>query len=152
MDEKNSAIEVIKLIKEIKELFRKAIRAQFENMEITSSQWMILGIMMKNGRMKIGDLSKEVGLSNSTVTGIIDRLEKRNFVKRVRDSKDRRVIYIELTEKFEEKKEGLNMSVDNTINEFLSSVSEKELKKVIDGLEILKNVLTKNLKGDDENN
>ncbi|AEX85318.1 hypothetical protein XO10_04470 [Marinitoga sp. 1135] len=152
MDERSSAIEVIKLIKEIKELLRKAMTTQFENMEITSSQWMILGILMKNGRMKIGDLSKEVGLSNSTVTGIIDRLEKRNFVKRVRDSKDRRVIYIELTEEFEKNKKGLNLSMDNKLNEFLENVSETELKKVIDGLGILKDVLTKNLKGDDENN
>ena len=43
-------------------------------------------------------LTKIVYLNNSTVTGIIDRLEKRELVRRIRISKNRRQVHIEITE------------------------------------------------------
>ncbi|WP_206076166.1 MarR family winged helix-turn-helix transcriptional regulator [Marinitoga lauensis] len=53
----------------------------FNDTEITYSQWMLLGVLMKNGSMKVSDLSKKMGLSNSTVSGIVDRMEKQGFIK-----------------------------------------------------------------------
>jgi DNA-binding MarR family transcriptional regulator len=38
-------------------------------------------------------------LHPSTITGLIDRLEKKSYVERERDQKDRRVIYVQLTPK-----------------------------------------------------
>ena len=36
-------------------------------------------------------------LHPSTITGVIDRLEKKRYVARIRDQVDRRVIYVQLT-------------------------------------------------------
>ena len=47
----------------------------------------------------MSQLSKELMVSNGNVTGVIDRLEKTRFVKRVRAEHDRRIQFIELTAK-----------------------------------------------------
>ncbi len=45
-----------------------------------------------------GDLAKLTGLTSGAITGVIDRLEREGYVRRVRDPQDRRKIFIELSE------------------------------------------------------
>ena len=44
--------------------------------------------------MTATQLAEETGLSTGTITGVMDRLEKAGYVKRKRDSNDRRLIFI----------------------------------------------------------
>jgi DNA-binding MarR family transcriptional regulator len=49
------------------------------------------------GARTIGQLGEASGLSSAAATALIDRLEQKGFVRRVRDSADRRKIMVELT-------------------------------------------------------
>ena len=69
-----------------------------ENHEITVPQLICLREVYEHGPISIGALTKIVFLNNSTVTGIVDRLEKREFVRRTRISKDGRQVHVEITE------------------------------------------------------
>jgi DNA-binding MarR family transcriptional regulator len=57
-----------------------------------------LEILARSGevRMTAGDLKDATGLTTGAITGILDRLENAGFAKRVRDTKDRRKIFVEL--------------------------------------------------------
>ncbi len=50
------------------------------------------------GRMTAGELASRAGLSTGAVTTVIDRLEKAGIAQRVVDPRDRRKVYVELTE------------------------------------------------------
>lgn len=65
---------------------------------LTIPQVVLLREIQRHTRLPLGDLAKLASLSNATVTGIIDRLESRNLVQRVRGKKDRRQIFVEITE------------------------------------------------------
>ena len=67
--------------------------------KITLQQYLALDTLAKKGKCKIGDLSKSLGIALSTVTELVDRLTKRRFVKRKKDTKDHRVVWIDLTKK-----------------------------------------------------
>jgi DNA-binding MarR family transcriptional regulator len=54
-------------------------------------------IVLRKPGIRLGDLSKEVSLSHSTVSGIVDRLEKRGLVKRDPDDLDRRIMRVRPT-------------------------------------------------------
>ena len=58
----------------------------------------IMALQEKEG-CSFSDLNQILHVSAPTVTGIIDRLEKIGYVKRIHSKEDRRVINIELTEK-----------------------------------------------------
>jgi DNA-binding MarR family transcriptional regulator len=45
-----------------------------------------------------GQIAQLSGLSTGAVTGVIDRLERRGFVRRVRDPHDRRKVLVEVAE------------------------------------------------------
>jgi len=49
-----------------------------------------LNFLIQNGAITAGQLSKLTGLSTGAITGLVDRLEKKKFVKRKPDANDRR--------------------------------------------------------------
>lgn len=55
---------------------------------------MVLYTLGKHGSMKLSDISEKLSISNSTISGIVDRLEKQKYVERIRSKEDRRVIYV----------------------------------------------------------
>jgi DNA-binding MarR family transcriptional regulator len=50
------------------------------------------------GRMSAGELSRATGLSSAATTSMIDRLERKGFVRRTREADDRRQVLVEMTE------------------------------------------------------
>lgn len=68
-------------------------------LEISPGQMVVLYSLFKKDSISISELSKNVLLDNSTLTGLIDRLERLDFVTRVDTPNDRRSYQIVLTEK-----------------------------------------------------
>jgi len=66
---------------------------------LTAPQLMVLQAIRDLGDVSISTLSGEVSLSQATVTSIIERLEKRDLVRRHRSSEDKRVVHATLTDK-----------------------------------------------------
>jgi DNA-binding MarR family transcriptional regulator len=64
---------------------------------ITGPQLWALKTIAQSAGLTLGDLSKKMYLHPSTISGVIDRLEGKNLVRRSRDSVDRRVVTVDLT-------------------------------------------------------
>ena len=64
---------------------------------ITGPQLWALKTICVNGSLSLGELSKKMYLHPSTVSGVVDRLEKKGFVVRDRGQEDRRVVTVNLT-------------------------------------------------------
>jgi DNA-binding MarR family transcriptional regulator len=52
------------------------------------------------GGLTAGELARETGLTTGAVTGVIDRLERAGYARRVPDPGDRRRVKLEVTPKF----------------------------------------------------
>ncbi len=59
-----------------------------------------LNIIENAGGVTAGELAAESGLTTGAVTGVIDRLEKKGFARRVSDPSDRRRVKVEVTKAF----------------------------------------------------
>jgi MarR family transcriptional regulator, organic hydroperoxide resistance regulator len=66
---------------------------------ITGPQLWVIKTISLNGKLSLGNLGKEMYLQPSTITGLIDVLEQKGYVARVRDREDRRVVKVQLTPK-----------------------------------------------------
>ncbi len=69
-----------------------------DEFNITTPQLICLYSLMNKEKITQSELSKQVCMGLSTVNGIIDRLENKGFVQRQRDGKDRRKVFITVTE------------------------------------------------------
>jgi len=65
---------------------------------LTGPQLIILKEIGKNGEMTVGEVAKAISLSQSTVTGILARLEKRGMIVRRKSDVDRRAVKVDLTD------------------------------------------------------
>jgi DNA-binding MarR family transcriptional regulator len=74
-----------------KELARRA--------NVTGPQLMVVKILETVGDLSLSELSDKIRAQNSTVTGIVDRMEREGLAQRVRSTEDRRVVRIHLTDK-----------------------------------------------------
>jgi DNA-binding MarR family transcriptional regulator len=59
-----------------------------------------LNIIENAGGVTAGELAAESGLTTGAVTGVIDRLERKGFARRVSDPADRRRVKVEVTKSF----------------------------------------------------
>jgi DNA-binding MarR family transcriptional regulator len=59
-----------------------------------------INIIENSGGLTAGQLATEAGLTSGAVTGVIDRLERAGYARRVSDPADRRRVKVEVTPKF----------------------------------------------------
>lgn len=67
--------------------------------QVTAPQMICLVALEHGGPMTLTELARQVSLSPSTLTGILDRLEQKALVLRLRRETDRRKVTLVLTEK-----------------------------------------------------
>jgi len=70
---------------------------------LTTSQLIILLAIAKLGCPSASAIAREVVLSQATVTSILDRLEKKDYVLRTKAEDDKRVVNVQLTSAGEQK-------------------------------------------------
>ena len=78
---------------------RKIFLKFFQTIDISQAQIFTIMTLSEQSPVRLSQLSKKLQISAPTVTGIVDRLEKSGFVKRIPDMEDRRVINVDLTAK-----------------------------------------------------
>lgn len=137
----NDKAEAARLFSEVNKMVKHCMRKTFEDIGLTMPQTMVVGTLAHQGKMKISELSEKVHLSNSTVSGIVDRLEKQGYVVRSRNEEDRRTVYVNVTDKMKELYSGIHEKIIESYEEMLSSGTPEEMNKIIEGLNTLKKIL-----------
>jgi DNA-binding MarR family transcriptional regulator len=64
---------------------------------LTVPQILVLQAVADAGGLAVSELARRVALSQATVTAILDRLERKDLLKRQRGLRDRRVVTVSLT-------------------------------------------------------
>ena len=88
-------------IKRISSAMDRKRTMDLEDVELTSSQGMVLGYLARRQGEAVcpGDVGKHFGLSHPTVTGILQRLEAKGYIAYEADPDDRRKKRVAATEK-----------------------------------------------------
>ncbi len=76
---------------------RRLAKEQSSRHGITATQLNVLKLLQTVGDLSLSELSRQMAATNSTVTGIIDRMVAANLVAREQSTEDRRVWKIRLT-------------------------------------------------------
>jgi DNA-binding MarR family transcriptional regulator len=86
---------------EIRDIYRTALKrlnARLATEKMTFPQYNVLLTLGRNGPMQMNSLGEQMLVAPANVTGLIDRIEAKGYVRRRRDPNDRRLWVIELTE------------------------------------------------------
>jgi DNA-binding MarR family transcriptional regulator len=78
---------------------RRLTKEQAARIGLTGPQLSVAKMLEELGDLSLSELSDRIRAQNSTVTGIVDRMEREGLVDRKRSAEDRRVVHIRLTDK-----------------------------------------------------
>lgn len=100
----------------------------------------LMGLWNEDG-LKVIELSRRAGLEPSTMTGLIDRMERDGLVMRVPDPEDRRVMKIFLTDAGRTIQDTLASNVDRVLTQVFSGIDDNDISHLKDTLrKVLSNV------------
>lgn len=135
------AKRIMLALREVMQEMDNHSRRLMKNYDITIAQIISLYAIYEKGAMTLSVLSKHVHLTSSTLVGVIDRLEEKGFVKRTRDTEDRRAIFIDVTKKGREFVETSPHLLHNRLDDKLKSLSASEQIIIANSLDILVTML-----------
>jgi len=122
------------VIQDIVRSIRRLVRAVYLDSQkiskrygLTGPQSSVLRNLFNNGSMSSADLSRNLFVTPSNITGIIDRLEKKQFVERIKKEGDRRIALITLTQTGQELSKTLP---DPIMKKFITQLADLEPEHV----------------------
>lgn len=83
----------------LRDVFRNHQRYIKDNFKISELEMEILQFVALQGRRKMKDIGEAFNIKLSTLTSIVDKIERQKFVKRINSRTDRRAVYLDLTPK-----------------------------------------------------
>ena len=101
----------------------------------------LLGVLKNGGgTLTTGEVGRAMVKASQTITGLVDRLEEPGLVERVFDRRDRRKVWVRLTEKGERKLEEAFPVASRLAEELSSVLNDQELQDLQGKMEKLRGV------------
>jgi DNA-binding MarR family transcriptional regulator len=120
------------------ELYRSLRPArEWLEIDLTTSQLKVLFLLYSAESASMGRLAASLGVTLSTVTGIVDRLVEHGMVIREEDPHDRRLVVCRATDQGVAVAERLNDAGNSRLRAVLDRLSLAELRCVVEGLQLL---------------
>lgn len=121
---------------------KKIIRLDMQSNDIVSiNQLMVLGSLHEHGSLSISEICKKLLISKPQMTIIVDKLVKSDLVYRIYNTKDRRTININLTEKGNEYCKNLLETLKKNLTRKLITLSKEDLTTLLSSVEITESIL-----------
>ena len=124
-----SDIDISLLMSQVDRLCTKKFgqNAQKFGINISQDQWLVLGPVWKNEGISQKDIAEYCGKDKTSVTKIIDTLEKRNLMVRYSDQIDQRIKRVILSNKGKELMKNAMPIMEQTRNEVRKGISDQEI-------------------------
>ena len=94
-----------------------------------------LDLILAGGPATAGQIGRRTGLTSGAVTGLIDRLERAGFVRRIADAHDRRKVLVEVREGSMDALDAMFLPVRETMTALLADYDQEDLARFADFLE-----------------
>ena len=94
-----------------------------------------LDLILVGGPATAGQIGKRTGLTSGAVTGLIDRLERAGFVRRIADPHDRRKVLVEVREGSMEALDAMFRPVREAMTTLLADYDDEDIARFAEFLE-----------------
>ena len=95
---------------------------------LTPEQFMLIDLLWNHGEMSQQQLADLMQKDKNSVTKLVDAIERKGFVVRRQNRKDRRSNTLVLTEKANQLKPGAKLKGISILDQMLEGISEEELR------------------------
>jgi DNA-binding MarR family transcriptional regulator len=134
--------EIDRDLRAVRQILRQPLEAEIARGGLTGPQQSAMHVLVKANGLSLKDLSKELGLAHSTVSGIVDRLQKQGLVERQADEADLRLSKLVVTQQVRKFLRDTLPSLEmHPLAEALSTATQTERQAIVQGVRALRRVL-----------
>lgn len=142
----NSPGELIPIIRNVSRLAKIEFAKVLAEKNLTLPQFIILKEIKANQTsypdgISPAVLSEKTNVLRSTITGILDRLEKSDLIIRKDNPHDRRAQLIRTTSKYEELFQEVTKQMDELTEQLVSPLDETQLENLIHSVKLIEQSL-----------
>lgn len=138
----SNVVSIEKYLRRIDWIIRKKGREILNDINITDPQFVALQHLVNNKQLTIGELSQKMSLACSTITDLIDRMEKSELVSREKDEQDKRVVRLVVQPKGHEIVQQVLEKRRRYLSEKLSGLSDNDKDVLLKNLKYLYDAMT----------
>lgn len=92
-------------------------------------------LMLSDGPRTAGEIAQHTGLTTGSVTSLIDRMEKKGFVRRIRDTQDRRRVIVEADPDALTRLATIFATLQPDFADLFDGYSDEELRVIVEFIE-----------------
>jgi MarR family 2-MHQ and catechol resistance regulon transcriptional repressor len=107
------------------------IKKDIANYDLNTAEFGTLELLFHKGPTPLQDICSKLLMASSSMTYVIDKLEKKNYVRRVQDKTDRRITNIELTKSGRDYIESIFPNHEKRVNEIFSVLNDEEVDSLL---------------------
>lgn len=105
------------------------MKKELKDYDLTPIQYGVLKCIWEKELNNPKEIANQLGIENSTISGILERMEAKELIKREIDPNDRRYIQVFLTEKARKLEMPVNETVKKVNETVLKNFNEKEIQE-----------------------
>jgi DNA-binding MarR family transcriptional regulator len=110
---------------------RRLTKGMAREVGLTGPQLTVIKLLETFDNLSLSSLSERIRAQNSTVTGIIDRMEREGLVRRERSTVDRRVVHIKLSDKGVRLARQIQVEPMEIFREALAQLTQSDLRDLL---------------------
>lgn len=137
-DQTKQIIFSIRRLIQASELYTKELNKKYQ---ISAAQLNCILTLYEYGPLPPSKIANHMMVKSSTVTGVVDRLEKKGLVERMRNSPDRRVITIQLTIAGKKLAQNAPPPIQQKIIDGLRQTEKSRINQIVRSLNMLTDML-----------
>lgn len=122
-----------------KRLFRPEIRQTQDPIPLSYIQ--VLAALNEAGSLSVTEISSRFDIAKPNITPLIDRMVESGYVRRVRNTADRRVVHVKILENGREKIREIVDSLRDNIAEWSEQIGADDMARLSEAIEVIRSVL-----------
>lgn len=134
MNREEESLRALTIILRASGSITQMVKRDMDSYGVNPTEFMVLELLYNRGAQAIQIIGNKVLLASSSITYVIDQLEKKEFVKRKQNKKDRRVTLVSLTTVGQELMDEIFPQHSSVIQKLFEDLTDDELLQLADSL------------------
>jgi MarR family 2-MHQ and catechol resistance regulon transcriptional repressor len=137
MEQQNHSLKIFIVLSRAYRAISDYTNKYIQKSGVNPTEFAVLELLYHKGDQPLQHIGDKILLASGSITYVVDKLEKKQLLKRVASPTDRRVTYAQITDKGKEFLEGVFPAHQERIERLMDDLTDDEKKIVI---ELLKKI------------
>lgn len=128
----NDKLKALTVLLKSTQTVQDVLRKDIQQYDMNLTEFAVLELLYHKGEQPIQHIGKKILIASSSITYVVDKLEKKGFVRRKACPDDRRVTFAEITDKGKAFIEEIFPKHEDKVNVIFNPLTDEEVITFID--------------------